>query len=176
MQANDILFDDWETRYDEALRSRKKAYIFFLSYACITCLFSLVGSFFKWPLIMPFFIFLLVLISIILEWLKIKNNHLVIKNNQIEITNRFNKTRIYEINAKELVIMLRHSIFNRRSGGIVIKFYDSKKNFICKYEDMLNGAIPFGVKKTNWEKSIEALGVKIIDTERILRINRNRPY
>ena len=176
MQANDILFDDWETRYDAALEYRKKNYIFSLSLGCITCLFLLVGSFFKLSLIMPFFIFLLALISIILEWLKIKNNHLVIKNNQIEITNRFNKTRIYEINAKELVIMLRHSIFNRRSGGIVMKFYDSKKNLICKYEDMLNGITPFGVEKTNWVKSIEALGVKIIDTERILRINRNRPY
>ena len=52
-----------------------------------------------------------------------------------------------------------------------MKFYDSQNNLIFKYEDMLNKASPFGCEKTNWEKSLESLGVKIIDNEEIIKNN-----
>lgn len=67
-----------------------------------------------------------------------------------------------------MTLELRHS-FNRRSGGIIMKFYDSKGNLICKYEDMLNRAAPWGFEKTSWERSIEGLGIKIIDAEGIIK-------
>ena len=166
--ANSILFDDWQTRYAGAYKYRRRAYILSLICTGILLLVSLIGLFFEWAFIVLLAFSLVVLMSSWLEWLKIKNNHLIIKPNQIEITNRFSKTTIYEISIDNLVLELRHS-FNLRSGGIILKFYDSKNNFICKYEDMLNGAVPFGVPKSNWERSVESLGIKIIDNEWIIK-------
>lgn len=42
-------------------------------------------------------------------------------------------------------------------------------NLICKYEDMLNKAAPWGFEKTSWERSIEGLDIKIIDAEGIIK-------
>ena len=168
MEKGGILFDDWETRYDSAFQHRKKAYFFSLICASFLLFISIVGVFIEWPIIVMLVISLATLTSITLEWLKVKNNHLVIRNNAIEVTNRFNKTVIYDINIGEIFLKLRPS-FNRRSGGIVMKFYDSKGNLICKYEDMLNGASPFGVERTNWEIRIAALGIRIDDPEGIIK-------
>ena len=168
MLNNNILFDDWATRCDGVLKHRRRVFIFCL--ICISILFlgSCVGAFFELAVIAPLVISFIVLTVLLLEWQKIKNNHLVIKSNQIEITNRFNKTTTYKIHVHELTLELSHS-FNRRSGGIIMKFYDSKGNLICKYEDMLNRAAPWGFKKTSWEISIEGLGIKIIDAEGIFK-------
>ena len=68
----------------------------------------------------------------------------------------------------ELVIELRPH-FNRRSGGILVLFYDKNHRMICKYEDMLNRAAPYGFEKTIWEKSLEQLGVEIIDITEIIK-------
>lgn len=155
-----ILFDDWKVREYNAYNNRKKDYflpfismIFLLVFSIVCCMF------FERALIMLFLLFLVCFICICLEWLKIKNNHLIIRNNQIEITNLFNKTHVYEVNIKELVLKIKRS-FNRRSGGIILKFYDLNKNLICKYEDMLNYAMPYG-EKTEWQKAIKNLGFKI---------------
>lgn len=168
MPNNNILFDDWQMRRDGVLKNRRGAYTFCL--ICISILFlgSCVGVFFELAVIAPLVISFIVLTVLLLEWQKVKNNHLVIKSNQLEITNRFNKTTIYKIHIHELTLALRHS-FNRRSGGIIMKFYDSKGNLICKYEDMLNRATPWGFEKTNWERGIEGLGIKIIDAEGIFK-------
>ena len=95
-----ILFNDWETRIPGAIKYRKKNYI--LSLLCTSVLFvmSIIGCIFYWEVIVLLLISAIVFIAVIFEWLKIKNNHLIIKNNQIEITNRFNKIKIYKIKNK----------------------------------------------------------------------------
>ena len=54
-----------------------------------------------------------------------------------------------------------------------MKFYDAKGNLICKYEDLFNRTAPWGFEKTNWEKSIEGLGIEIIDASGIIKIIKN---
>ena len=168
MLNNNVLFDDWQTRCDGVLKRRREEYT--LALICISVLFlgSCVGALFELAVIAFLVISLIALTVLLLEWQKVKNNHLVIKNNEIEITNRFNKITIYKIHINELTLELSHS-FNRRSGGIIMKFYDSKGNLICKYEDMLNRAAPWGFEKTSWERSIEELDIKIIDAEGIFK-------
>lgn len=168
MLNNSILFDDWQIRHDGVLKYRRRAYTF--SLFCISILFLVlfVGVFFELFLMIPLVLAFIVITVVFLEWQKVKNNHLIIKSNQIVITNRFNKTTIYKIHIHESTLELSHS-FNRRSGGIIMKFYDSKGNLICKYEDMLNTAAPWGFEKTNWEKGLEGLGIEIIDTSGIIK-------
>ena len=169
---DNILFDDWKVRREGVFDRRKEEYT--ISFICVGVLwlFSVVGMIFHWSLAI-----LLVLPSIThlfvwLEWLKIKNNHLVIRSDQIEVTNRFNKTAIYKVQINELTIELRPS-FNVRSGGIILLFRDKDMRTIIKYEDMLNHAAMYGFEKTDWEKGLEKLGVKIIDRT---EINKNKPY
>ena len=81
--------------------------------------------------------------------------------------NRFNRSSVYDISLSDLKIELRYS-FNRRSGGIVMKFYNNNK-FICKYEDMINGASSFGEKETKWERKIKSLGFEIIDLSGVMK-------
>ncbi len=168
MPNTNILFDDWQTRCDGVLKQRRRAYTFSLISVSILFLASLVGVFFELAIIAPLVISLIALIVVLLEWLKLKDNHLVMKSNQIEITNRFNKTTIYKIHIHELTLDLRHS-FNHRSGGIIMEFHDSKGNQICKYEDMLNRTAPWGFEKTSWERSLQGLGIKITDAGGIFK-------
>ena len=165
---NNILFDDWKVRREGILNRRKKDYNIVSVLIGVVCLFSAIGMAFHWS-----YAILLVWLSITylfiwLEWLKIKNNHLVIRSNQIEVTNRFNKTAIYKVQINELAIELRRS-FNARSGGIILLFCDKDMRTIIKYEDMLNHAALYGFEKTNWEKGLEKLGVKIIDQTEIIK-------
>ena len=166
---DDILFDDWKLRHENAFKNRKREYIVVSILLGILLFLSIAALFFEFYLLILLPIVLISILSGWLEWLKIKNNHLIIQNNQIEITDKFNKTRVYEINIKELVIELKHSY--NRSGGIIMKFYDSQHNLICKYEDMLNHAAFLGFEKTNWEIALKALGVPIIDNEEIIKNN-----
>ena len=167
MESN-ILFDDWEVRCEGIRNHRKKDYN--ICSICIggLCLVSVMGMIFYWGCAVLLILFSVTYLFIWFEWLKIKNNHLVIKSNQIEVTNRFNKTAIYKIQINELAIELRHS-FNGRSGGIILLFYDKDRHEIFKYEDMLNHAAPYGFEKTNWEKGLEKLGAKIIDPTEIIK-------
>lgn len=168
MFNNNILFDDWQTRCDDVLKHRRWAYTFCLIFFNILFLGLVIGAFFKLYLVVPLVLSFISLIAVLLEWMKVKNNHLVIKSNQLEITNRFNKTKIYKIHIYELSLVLKPP-FYQRGGGIIMKFYDAKGNLICKYEDMFNRAAPWGFEKTNWEKSIEGLGIEIIDASGIIK-------
>jgi hypothetical protein len=168
MENSRILYDDWTTRYDGAVAYRKKAHCLSLMCTGFLLVVSMIGVFIDLGMIVMLVISLIMLTFVTLEWLKIKNNHLIIRENQIEITNKYNKTTVYQINMNDIFLEINHS-FNRRSGGIIMKFYDSKANFICKYEDMLNGASPFGVKQTRWEKSVAALDIRIDDPEGIIK-------
>ena len=168
MGNNRILFDDWAVRPDNAFNRRKKDYCWVLAAVCTMLVFSIVALFFVWPVIIVFVLSLISLISIILEWCKIKNHHLIIKENQIEVTNRFNKTTVYKINIKNMSLDL-HTALVRRGGGIKMIFFDSDSNLVCKYEDMLNRASLLGESKTDWEISIMALGIKIFDPQEIIK-------
>ena len=74
-------------------------------------LVSLIGIFFELGMLVLLFISLIVFANVYLEWLKIKNSHLIIKSNQIMVTNRFNKITVYNINLNNLVIKLCHSFY-----------------------------------------------------------------
>ena len=163
-----ILFDDWNVRAEGVLKRRKIQYIFASVPIGILFVLSVIGMFFHLACIVPLVLSVIGYMSILLEWLKIKNNHLIIIKTQIEITNRFHKTKIYPLEIQELTIELRHS-FNYRSGGIVMLFYDKNHQVICKYEDMFNHASPYGVQKTNWENALANLGVKIMDPTEIIK-------
>ena len=168
MDSKNILFDDWTTRCDGALKFRKRQYVVGMICTSLLMLVSLIGIFFELGMLVLLFISLIVFANVYLEWLKIKNSHLIIKSNQIMVTNKFNKTTVYNIDLNNLVVKLSHS-FNLRSGGIVMKFYDMNNNFICKYEDMLNFAAPLGEKNTNWAEAILNLKIKIIDDFEIIK-------
>lgn len=161
-----ILFNDWETRIPGAIKYRKNNYI--LSLLCTSVLFvmSIIGCIFYWEVIVLLLITAIVFIAVIFEWLKIKNNHLIIKNNQIEITNRFNKTKIYKISIDNVILEIRSS-FNRRSGGIVMIFLNQDNHQICKYEDMLNGASQLGAKKIYGKKKFYHLELKLLMNKKL---------
>ena len=165
---NNILFDDWKVRREGIFNRRKKDYN--ISFICVgvLCLFSAIGITFHWSCAIFLVLSSIAYLFIWLEWIKIKNNHLVIWSNQIEVTNRFNKTAIYKVQINELAIELRRS-FDARRGGIILLFCDKDMRTIIKYEDMLNHAALYGFEKTNWEKGLEKLGVKIIDQTEIIK-------
>ena len=164
---SNILFDDWKTRNDKAFDFRRKNYVTSFITCLILVIISFIGIFIELGLIVFFVLSLIALIAVVLEWLKIRNSHLLIKKDSIVILNRFNRSSVYDISLSDLKIELRYS-FNRRSGGIVMKFYNNNK-FICKYEDMINGASSFGEKETKWERKIKSLGFEIIDLSGVMK-------
>ena len=166
-EDSNILFDDWKTRNDKAFDYRRKDYVTSFITCLILVIISFIGIFIELGLIVFFVLSLIALIAVVLEWLKIRNSHLLIKKDSIVIWNRFNRSSVYDISLSDLKIELRYS-FNKRSGGIVMKFYNNNK-FICKYEDMINGASSFGEKETKWERKIKSLGFEIIDLSGVMK-------
>ena len=94
MDNNFILFDDWTTRYDGTLKFRKRQYVVGIVCTSFLLLVSLIGIFFEVGMLFFLFISSIAFASVNLEWLKIKNSHLIIKSNQIMVTNKFNKTTV----------------------------------------------------------------------------------
>ncbi len=168
MEDNIILFDDWKTRHSDVLKNRKKEYMITLIALIFVVLISIIGLFFHWGLIIFLIINLIGMVSIYIEWLKVKNNHLIIENNRIMITNKFNKTYSYDINFDDIILKIKLS-FNIRSGGIILEFHDKLGKLICKYKDMLNYASSLGDKKTLWEEKILSLGIKVVDEQEIIK-------
>ena len=133
-----VLFDDWKTREPKALKRVKIAYIICLVLMsiclvvcmCIPNLFEKIISILVWASI---------ILMILMKFLKVKNNHLIIRTNQIRITNRFNKTSVYKIDYKNLIIQLEHS-YRPKTHMIIMKFLDNNGNFIALYEDVVNVA------------------------------------
>ena len=126
-------------RIPDAIKYRKKNYI--LSLLCTLVLFvmSIIGCIFYWEVIVLLLISAIVFIAVIFEWLKIKNNHLIIKNNQIEITNRFNKIKIYKIN-----ILMRFMALSMEEVEISLVKY-SPVNLQSEYQFVLRnraGVVP----------------------------------
>ena len=168
MDNSNVLFDDWAVRNKQVYISRRKTYQIVISIFLVFWLFFLVLTIWEWAAVFALPVWTLVIATIFGEWLKVKNNHLVIKTDKIEITNRVNKTTIYHTDIGALSLVLAHS-FNRRSGGIIMKFYNTNGKLVCKYEDMINTAAPWGQEQTNWEKGLKELNIKITDAEGIIK-------
>ena len=168
MEDNIILFDDWNIRRSNALKNRKKEYMISLIVIIILFFISFFGVFMHWMLVISLLISLIGLVSIYIEWLKVKNNHLIIEKNSIKITNRFNKTYSYDINFDDIILKITLP-FNIRSGGIMLNFHNKSGKLICNYEDMLNYASSLGDEKTLWEEKILSLGIKIVDDQEIIK-------
>ena len=163
----DIIFDDWKTRKENAFNLRCKDYIVSFIICIILLVLSFIMIFVEFALILFFVLALIGLIVIWFEWLKIKNNHLIIKKDSIIITDRFNRSSVYNVSLSNLKIEIRHSI-NVKSGGIIMKFYDNNA-LVCKYKDMINIASSFGEEKTTWERKIKSLGIEIVDLSEVIK-------
>ena len=168
MGNSNVLFDDWAVRNKQAYNFRRRTYQIVISLFLVFWLLFLVITIWEWTAVFPLSGWTLVIVTIYWEWLKVKNHHLVIKTDKIEITNRVNKTTIYHTDIGALSLVLAHS-FNRRSGGIIMKFYNTNGKLVCKYEDMINTAAPWGQEQTNWEKGLKGLNIKITDVEGIIK-------
>ena len=168
MDNSNVLFDDWAVRNKQVYISRRKTYQIVISIFLVFWLFFLVLTIWEWAAVFALPVWTLVITTIFGEWLKVKNNHLVIKTDKIEITNRAKKTTIYHTDISELSLVLAHS-FDRRSGGIIMKFYNTNGKLVCKYEDMINTGAPWGQEQTNWEKGLRGLNIKITDVEGIIK-------
>lgn len=168
MTRNNILFDDWEVRPEKAFEHSKNGCRLCIVVCSFGLTLSIIITFFELGAIAAVPLFLISVASVYFQWLKVKNNHLIIKNNQIEVTDRYNKTVVYEVDINNLVLELRYR-HHYRLTTLMMNFYDSENNLIFKYEDMFNHASGFGLEKTNWEKAIQSLGIKIIDNEEVIK-------
>lgn len=162
-----VVFDDWQVREKNVFETRKKEYIFCLISIIVLTAISFVATILEWYLCIMLILVIICLFVFCLEWLKIKNNHLVIAEDTIYITNRFNKTKEYIVDYKDCKLELKKSV--KRGGGKWLKFYGADNKLICKYEDMLNNASDYGSEPTKWEKSIKGLNIRIIDKEQIFK-------
>ena len=159
------IFDDWDFRPTSLMKNRKKDYIICLIPIIILFIASVIATIFEWYLCIFIILSLLALISIWLEWLKLKNNHLQITKDTIYITNRFNKIKEYVVDYKECKLELKESV--KRGGGIWLRFLDKNNKLICKYEDMINSPTMYGGKLLPWGQALKSLGITIIDKNEI---------
>lgn len=159
-EDNVILFDDWAVRRANAFKRRKLDSVICAVPIAFLALFSVfVMVFITFSAIFILALALVVALCVWMQWLKIKNNHLIIMKDLVIITDRFGREKRYPILLGQCRLLLRHSY--DRSGGIWLKFYDQEDRLICKYEDMLNHASGYGLEQTDWEKALKALNIKI---------------
>ena len=92
------------------MKNRKKDYIICLIPIIILFIASVIATIFEWYLCIFIILSLLALISIRLEWLKLKNNHLQLTKDAIYVTNRFNKINEYIVDYKECKLELKKQL------------------------------------------------------------------
>ena len=156
-----VIFDDWSYRHENSLKNRKKDYIICAIPLSMLMLISLVGIFFSLYSLIAFMLSIGVNLAIIFEYLKVKNNHLIITEKIISVTNRFNVTKNFEVDYKDCSLEVKPSI--KRSGGLWLKFFDKNGKLLLKYEDMLNTPTMYGGKLLPWGEAIKSLQIPIID-------------
>ena len=156
----DVVFDDWNYRTKESINNIKNDFkLLFIIFGIFTFI-TLVGMFFSIYVMLFFAIAFIADITILIEYLKILNNHLVITFDAIYITNFFNKTKKYIMDYKTLSLEIKQSV--KRGGGMWLKFFENDK-LLFKYEDMLNFPVSCGDKLTEWAKAIKSLKIPIKD-------------
>ena len=164
----EIVFDDWMYRHPNSLKQRRIDYFLCAIPLCILTLVSIIGVFFT--LYAGLFLLLAIWsdVVVLLEYLKVKNNHLIITKEAIYITNKFNMTNEYLLDYKECSLEIRKSL--KRGGGIWLKFYDKNGKFLLKYEDMLNSPTMYGGKLLPWGEAIKSLQIPIVDKNNLYDI------
>lgn len=164
-----IVFDDWNVRDLQQYKSRIKDYKFLSYMFLVFDIVLLIAGCFNWYAFVGLFFLALVEFGVYLEWLKTKNYHLIIKENSIEITNRFKKTVVYDVDYSKCSLILTNNF--ARGGGIYLTFVDSNNKKICRYEDMINNASYLNNPLNSWEKGLKSLGIPIIDEQYIFKNN-----
>ena len=129
---------------------------------------SIVGLFFSIYIVFMLFLAIYANVALLFQYLKIKNNHLVITTDSIYVTNRFNKTKEYKVNYKDCILEIKQSV--KRGGGIWMKFYDKNNTLLVKYEDMLNAPTMYGGKLLPWGEAIKSLGIQLIDKGNLFKL------
>ncbi len=167
MAKHKVIFDDWDVREKGIYQSRKKQYSICFTGIIILNIILIIAAFFEWYFCFMLVISLIGMLWMVLEWLKVKNNHLVITQDAIYITNRFKKEFGYKIYYKKCKLEIKSSV--KRGGGLFLKFYDSNDKLICKYEDMLNYVSGYKEKSTKWEKAVKSLNIPIIDKNEVFK-------
>lgn len=137
-----IVFDDWLYRPKALIKQKKAEYLVFFILLWILFLASVIGMLFSLYSLLFLSLSICANIGLMLEYLKIRNHHLVITDQAIYMTNRFNKTKKYLLNYKDCSLEIKESV--KRGGGIWMKFYDPKGTLLLKYEDMLNTPTMYG--------------------------------
>jgi len=162
-----IVFDDWLYRSENAIKRRKKEYFICLIPVCILNLMCLIGLFFSLCVLVVFVLAIWVDIVLLLEYLKIKNQHLVITEQAIYVTDRFHITKKYLLDYKDCSLELRQSV--KRGGGIWLKFYNKNGKLLLKYEDMLNRPARYDGKILPLGEAIKSLQIPLIDKNDLFR-------
>lgn len=163
-----IVFDDWVYRPDLSIKQRKKEYLICFIPLWMLILVSVIGVFFSLYSLLFLVLAIYANLILLLEYLKIKNNHLIITEHAIYVTNRFNVTKKYLLNYKDCSLEIKKSI--KRGGGIWMKFYDKKGNFLLKYEDMLNTPTMYGGKLLPWGEAIKSLQIPLVDKNELFNL------
>lgn len=156
----EVVFDDWNYRIEMVIKQRKKDYKLLFILVGIFTFITILGMFFSIYVILFSALAVIALITLLLEYLKVMNNHLIITTEAIYITNLFKKEKEYFIDYKSLLLEVKQSI--KRGGGLWLKFYKDGK-LLFKYEDMLNFPIGCGDKLTDWGIAIKSLNIPIKD-------------
>ena len=163
-----MVFDDWMYRNPDLLKHRRKDYFVCFISVWILGLVSIVGMFFSLYSVCCLFLAIYVNMGLLLEYLKVKNNHLIITKKAIYITNRFKRTKEYLLDYKECSLEIQKSV--KRGGGIWLKFYDKNGKFLLKYEDMLNRPTMYGGKLLPWGEAIKSLQIPIEDKNNLYNL------
>lgn len=164
------IFDDWAVRSEKAFASRRRDYRVVFALLIVIWLGFLVVSIFYWYAILAFAMWCLVIVTIYLEWLKVKNHHLRIFESKICIVDRFGREKVYPVEYRNCTLVLKGPA--GRSGGVRLLFIDNNKRKICQYEDMLNYGAFYGAPLTAWEQAVMELPMTLVDEGSILK---NRP-
>lgn len=163
-----IVFDDWLYRPEDAIKRRKKAYFICFIPVCILNLMCLIGLFFSLYVLFCFALAIWVDIVWLLEYLKIKNQHLVITEHAIYVTDRFHVTKKYLLDYKDCSLELKQSV--KRGGGVWLKFYDKNGQLLLKYEDMLNRPARYDGKILPFGEAIKSLQIPLADKDDLFRL------
>ncbi len=162
-----VLFDDWLFRDEKRIKPRLKLYQLLLVFLTIINVAILIMTFFYWYIIIFALLFITTLVYGYFEYLKVKNNHLIIYENRIQIINRFKKEKIFDLTPNQYSINLKDGI--NRGSGLFLIFKDQDGKVITKYEDMFNYPSPYQEDKTEWEIKIKEVGCRINDPNEIIK-------
>ena len=93
----EVVFDDWNYRIEMVIKQRKKDYKLLFILVGIFTFITILGMFFSIYVILFSALAVIALITLLLEYLKVMNNHLIITTEAIYITNLFKKEKEYFI-------------------------------------------------------------------------------